>query len=230
MSLQVPPRRIAQPPTVPTAAVAAALGWSLSSGPLAALALGGLGSAWIAMLAYHVGCVATALRLGARLGPRPRSGRLLLCAAGSAVLAALLGGVAAVTLPEGWFPMRHWRAWGLETPGDRWLLTYYVVVNPWVEEWFWRAALLGAHARRQLGTTTSVAFSIGAFTTFHLCVLWIAFGAAAGTGAASSVLGAGVLWTILRLRSGHTWWSAVSHQGADLGLAILYFAFLNSRP
>ncbi len=125
--------------------------------------------------------------------------------------------------------MSTWAGWGLTPPGDAWMLVYYVCVNPVIEEWFWRGAIVGRQLREHFGTRTAVFFGVGAFWGFHVFVLWPAFGFTVGLITSFFVLLAGIAWTLLRLRSGHIWWSGLTHLAANLALAILYFARLRGE-
>jgi membrane protease YdiL (CAAX protease family) len=202
-----------------------AVSWGLVCGPLALLILTTLHSAWVAMLAYHTGCVSLAVRIAA-LGERPRAAWLALVGAGTMVAVAIAGAALVAWVSDSYLQMTRWREWGVAAPGDTALLAYYVLVNPWIEECFWRGGLCGPVVRRQLGTISSPLVSIACFWVFHLFVLCAAFGRLVGTWASVFVLLAAVAWTLARLRTKSVWWSAVSHQGANLALAMVYFTRL----
>ena len=107
-----------------------------------------------------------------------------------------------------------------------WLLTYYVLVNPGVEEWFWRSTLLTATG--PVPKTWRGVFSTVAFVPFHGVVLVAVFGT---NGLAWLLLGISAmsaLWTVIQIRRGSTWFAYVSHMGADAGVALLYARFLSS--
>ena len=207
--------------------VAAAAGWALGCGALVASMLRLPGGAWWAMAAYHVGCVAATAILGSRgsaarvVGARPGAGVLAGVAIASCAVVIVAGAIAAPQID--WSPAaRLWRTWGLEPPRDWLWLLYYASVNPWVEERFWRGALLGDAVRSRLGTRGARILTIAAFLTHHAVVLLPSFGAARGLLLCVPILAAGALWVWLHERSGRLSWCIASHAGADAGLVILY--------
>jgi len=205
----------------------AAILWALATGPVVAVLLQGPGAAWRAMPAYHLGCVLAALAAGGGLGPPPRRrvlrSAIWLVATGAGTFATLL--LAADLLPR---PPDRWSEWGLAPPSDTALLLLYVLANPWIEEWFWRGALLGPAVRRRLGTACARALAVLGFWPLHVAFLVRSFGAASGAVLSLCVLPAACAWVLLRERSGHAWWCAASHQGADLGLVTFYLVFLRA--
>ena len=159
------------------------------------------------------------------MGKRPPAVGLLAAAAASAIAAFAVGAVAhrAGIAPR---PSPLWRTWGLAPPADLVLLTVYLLLNPGLEEWFWRGTLLGEGVRRRLGRAGAWTLSVGAFLPFHLVFLVRSFGVLHGALFAVGVLGLASFWAALCERHGHAWWSAASHLGADLGVVLLYLRFL----
>jgi len=200
--------------------------WVFLAGPVVAGLLLSANSAWGAMLAYHLGCGIAAVGSGAGLGRRPGGRRLAAFGLFSAALTGSALAIAWRALPERAGDV--WQDWGLVPPGDRFLLIWYVGVNPWVEEWFWRGALLGPRVRERLGRAGSRAFAVLGFLPLHVVVLVASFGTGMGTLFAFCVLLGSAGWTALRERTGCVWWSAASHEGADLGIALAYWIWL--RP
>lgn len=199
--------------------------WALASGPVVALLLHGQAAAWVTMLSYQAGCALAATAAGGRLGARPPAPALLAVAVTTTIAVFALGAGArwlgvAPPVPS------LWKSWGLAPPADVGLLGLYALLNPWLEEWFWRGTLLGSAVKRRLRPAGAVALSIGAFMPFHLVFLLRSFGVTLGLLFAGVVLAAASLWAALQERHGHTWWSAASHVGADLGVVLLYLFFL----
>jgi hypothetical protein len=104
------------------------------------------------------------------------------------------------------------------------MLVYYVLVNPGVEEWFWRSTLLTAAG--PIGTGWRRALAVLAFVPFHGVVLAAVFGTAVLPWMLIGIGAAGAIWTGLQIRYGSTWVGGASHLGADAGVALLYFRFL----
>jgi CAAX prenyl protease-like protein len=121
-----------------------------------------------------------------------------------------------------------WGNWGLRRGQDLPLLVWYVLVNPWIEEWFWRGALLGSRVSDHLGPGRARALAMLGFLPYHYAVLALGFGPRVGCVLALGVLLGSACWTAMRLRFGSAWWAAASHQGADLGLALVYW--MRMRP
>ncbi len=199
--------------------------WALASGPVVALLLHGQAAAWVTMLSYQAACALAAAAAGGRLGTRPPAPALLAVAALTTIAVFALGagarwlGVAPPVPPL-------WKSWGLAPPTDVCLLGLYVLLNPWLEEWFWRGTLLGAAVKRPLGRAGAVSLSVVGFIPLHLVFLLPSFGVTRGLLFAGGVLVAASLWAALHERHGHAWWSAASHLGADLGVVLLYLFFL----
>ena len=212
----------------PAGVVVGVLAWILACGPLTAWLLWDTHSAWAAMGVYHAGCLVAGMRF-AEAGRRPRwTGLLIGAIATTSVMVA--AGIPLLTwLQDSRLPMTRWKAWGLGPPGDVGILTYYVVMNPWVEERFWRGAVAGPRFRQVVGSRASFFGSVFAFWLFHVFVLCLAFGFVLGFVTSLFVLVAAWAWTVVRIRTGNVWWCMVTHLGADLGLAILYFTMLRDR-
>ncbi len=203
--------------------------WSVACGPVVAALLSWTHSAWLAMLVYHAMCLGLGGRYGT-LGPRPRLAALWGVGIASIVVVGVATGIVVAWVPETDLPMTAWRTWGLRPPEDTWILLYYVAVNPWAEELFWRGAWFGACSRRGIRTRLRAWVSTVGFALFHVFVLRTAYEDAAVVGTAvSGILLAGVLWIVVRLRTRNVWWCVVSHQGANVALAVVYLLYLRDR-
>jgi membrane protease YdiL (CAAX protease family) len=202
--------------------------WSVFAGPAVWGLLQLPGAAWCAALGYHLGCGVAARGLEARLGPRPPARRLALLGLAAAALVAAAG-LAVCQLIEGAGELvRAWARWGFAPPrADLAFLAYYVVVNPWLEELYWRGALLGG-GRARLGPGAARALATLGFLPHHLVVLGLGFGWDAALGLAVPILAAAAAWVAWCERTGSIWDAAATHAGADLGLAIVYL--MRIRP
>lgn len=208
---------------------ALAIAWAVACGPLVYALLQRPGAAWTSILVYHAGCLAIRRTRDASQDAMPRASKsfrwrpqvFALAACSSAgVLAA--GAAAASIWPALFTPNPAWARWGLAPPADLVWLAYYVTVNPWIEERFWRGALLDRPARAALGPRGALAFSCIAFGGHHAAVLVESFGAPLGALGTLFVLAAGAVWAALRWRTGSIALGVASHWGADLALALVY--------
>jgi hypothetical protein len=206
-----------------------ALVWAALTGPVVALLLEARHAAWAAMLGYHAGCLLAASSLRAGWGPRPGPAVLLAWTVGSA---AIVFGAGSLVVPTMFPPEVLDRAravlteWGMSPTRAPWLLTYYVLVNPGLEEWFWRATLLDATG--PIRAPGRRAISIVAFVPFHAVVLQAVFGSTGLAWMLVGIAGASAFWASVQVRRGTTWPAYASHMGADAGVALLYFRFLGS--
>jgi hypothetical protein len=202
--------------------------WAILAGPAVFGLLRWTGAVWPALLGYHAGCLVAAGRVRPGFGRRPRWGPLAGMTLAS--VAVVLVGFAALRslVPALRAPVGVWTRWGMQRPADLAVLAYYAAANPWIEERFWRGALLSPEMCARLGPGRARGWAILGFVPHHLAVLWPSFGAPLAVGLSISILLAGAFWTELRLRSGHLWWGAASHLGADLGLGLAYVLWLRS--
>ncbi len=201
--------------------------WAFFTGPVVALTLRGPRGALSAMLAYQIGCGLAAWVGGGSLGRRP-PGLARGAAAWLVASAFLVFAASALAQGLGLRPGTPllWERWGLVAPADRVLLAHYMLLNPWVEEWFWRGTILGTTVRRRLGVARARALAVLGSWPLHAVFLLQSFGVVVGGGVSLGVVAAAWAWTLLRERSGHAWWCAASHQGADLGLVLVYLFLL----
>jgi hypothetical protein len=186
------------------------------------------GSAWLAMLAYHLGCGLVSLACGARPLARPRVRGLALSGMLSAVLVFVGCALLATRVAAFREPVDSWVRWGASPPADLALLAWYVAANPWIEEAFWRGAILGPRVRARIGGAGARALALLGFVPLHLAVLLPSFGVPLGLCLGAGILAASAAWTAIAERTGGFWWPAASHQGADLGLALAYWLW--QRP
>jgi membrane protease YdiL (CAAX protease family) len=179
-------------------------------------------SIWPAVIAYHAYCLsasfgwpderdARALRAGSRGGRAVLLMCVLLLAA--ADVAARYGLVTIHMLPDGWREIaaraQPWRVFAI----------YSIAVNGYVEERFWRGALLAR---------TGVRRGAAAFGLLHAAAIGVLAGLPAALAAGAITIVAGLFWGWLRRRSGTLWPCVVTHVAADA--AILRVAWTLLAP
>lgn len=199
------------------------LTWGMACGPLTVQLLRVYESAWVAMLTYHAVTLLVGVRL-ASWGPRPPVPRVLLVGIASLALTVATGFAILPRLGVTRATLLRWNEWGAAPPAGLWLLLYYALVNPWIEELFWRGARVGpVPGRRPTGIP-----GVTVFWLFHVWVLASSFGLAVGALVSLPVWLAGFAWAWMCRRRGGIWWSGASHQGANAGLVLLYLWILQS--
>ena len=180
---------------------AVALLWVLLSAPAVHLLLrsplGGLG----ALCGYELGCVLASRMLGVAWGRVPSTRELLVWAG---VTLALLS-LALLVLPflgealEAGAPAMA--AWGLDGWVGNLALLWYVLANPWIEEAFWRGALLSRRFQNLVGRNLSHGIATIGFVPYHLVVLHAMFGPSAWWLALPILIGSAT-WVGITLWSG----------------------------
>ena len=191
--------------------------------PYAAIAAGlfGLHSAWAALLGFHATLLAILLvarpaipfRLLLRSNsPRLLPGCALLCASSGVLLyysRPLLG------LPETF--STDLAALGLTLSAWPKFIAYFALVNPWLEEYFWRG-YLNSPAE---GLAPVDFFYAG----YHVLVFYDRINLRASLIALAGLLFIGWLWRRLSRESSGLLVSSISHMAADL--SILTAVYLN---
>jgi membrane protease YdiL (CAAX protease family) len=177
-------------------------------------------SIWPAVVAYHAYCLAASfgwpdeeafrpLRAGSRGGRAVLLVCLVLVAAGE--VAARYGLVTIDLLPDGWRELaeraRPWRAFAV----------YSLAMNGYVEERFWRGALLAR---------TGVRRGAAAFGLLHAAAIGALAGLPAALAAGAVTALAGLLWGGLRRRSGTLWPCVITHVAADAAILRVAWALL----
>jgi membrane protease YdiL (CAAX protease family) len=178
-------------------------------------------SIWPAVIAYHAYCLSASFgwpdETAARpLRPGSRGGRavLLIClvllAAGDV---AARYGLLTDMLPDGWRDIaeraKPWQAFAI----------YSLAMNGYVEERFWRGALLAR---------TGVRRGAAAFGLLHAAAIGVLLGLPAALAAFAVTGVAGLFWGWLRRRSGALWPCVVTHVAADA--AVLRVAWTLLAP
>jgi len=211
---------------IPAWRIAVAVTWSLVCGPVVALLLTLRGGAWWAMAGYHVGCVIATRAVDVK---HERPARPVLLAL---VLLASLGvviGAGASANREIWSGGASlWRGWGLAPPGDLVWLAYYALVNPWIEERYWRGALLGDAVTRRIGRRAARTLAVVAFLDHHAVVLVPSFGWRAAGLLCIAIGAAAACWVWMHERTRGLAFCIASHAGADAGLVLLYLLWVRA--
>jgi len=198
-----------------------AVAWAVLAAPVVFLLLQLPAAAWAALLGYECGCFLASRAAGVSWGCVPRLREWCLWAVGTAAVLVLAWW--AVPLFGSLLPQAApvLARWGMQGTSAGVLLAWYVLVNPWVEEVFWRGTLLGGRCERVLGRRVCLLVSIVGFVPFHLVVLRALFGAQ-GVWLSLPVLVGSAAW------AGMTRWrrspfpAAISHQVADVAVVVLF--------
>jgi membrane protease YdiL (CAAX protease family) len=183
-------------------------------------------SIWPAVIAYHAYCLSVSFGWPDERPARPlragsRGGRAVLLIALALLLAgevaARYGLVTIDMLPDGWRGIAErampWPAFAI----------YSLAVNGYVEERFWRGALLDR---------TGVRRGAAAFGLLHAAAMGVLLGlpaalpAALAAGAITGI--AGLFWGWLRRESGTLWPCVITHIAADAAILRVAWTLLAS--
>jgi hypothetical protein len=178
-------------------------------------------SAWVAFFLYHAGIVALSFRDEAwkRLFRGWRAGPALGAAAfglSGGVLLFLLAPAAGVDAARLGPPLAR-----LGLTGGAWLgfVLYHALVNPWLEEAYWRGALGSADRRPALGDAL--------FAGYHVPVLVLFLDRPWVVPSFLLLFTAAWVWRRMASSSGGLLLPALSHVAADTG--IMAVAYLRSQ-
>ena len=214
--------READPDTIhPRAGARWALAWVVLSVPVVVLLLRSPVAGWGAMLGYHVCCLLASQAVGVEWGRRIRLWEM---AAWAAITLILLG-AALQLLPQ--VPGLLERAtpslqrWGLQGGLGVAAFGWYVLVNPWIEEAFWRGSLLGDAFQGLVGRRAAIWIATLGFVPYHSAVIYLMFGADAWWFSIPIALGSAG-WVMLTRWRRSVVPAAVSHQMADLVVVLVY--------
>ena len=179
-------------------------------------------SIWPAVIAYHAYCLSSSFGWPDERNLRPFHGAspggravLLICGVllAAAEVAARSGLVTIHMLPDGWREIaERAQPWSV-------FAIYSIAVNGYVEERFWRGALLAR---------TGVRRGAAAFGLLHGAAIGVLAGLPAALAAGAITAVAGLFWGWLRRRTGTLWPCVVTHVAADA--AILRIAWTLRAP
>ncbi|PZE21032.1 CPBP family intramembrane metalloprotease [Paenibacillus xerothermodurans] len=105
------------------------------------------------------------------------------------------------------------------------LATVLIVINPFLEEIYWRGYML-SKLRRTMGIMNAILITSICYSLYHLFLLVPMFHWPFNVLAVIPVFIAGVFWGWLRHKSDSLLGSIVSHILADVGIMLVYFKFL----
>lgn len=105
------------------------------------------------------------------------------------------------------------------------LLLILVLLNPILEEIYWRGYLYH-RIGQSLGSAKNMLHASFWFTTYHLVVIIPVFSWPLNVVVAIPIFAAGVLWGWIRHRTGSLLIPIISHMVADLGIVIIYMQYV----
>ena len=198
-----------------------ALFWVLASTPAVVLLLQSPGGGWAAMLGYHIGCLCAAKAAGVEWGRRPAPWELMACAGTTLVLLGVASQVLPVIQVVVVRATPSLQLWGMQGWSGTLAFSWYVLINPWIEEAFWRGALLGSRFQRHVGRRRAEWIATLGFVPYHSAVIYLMFGADAWWFSLPVLLGS-ASWVLMTRWRRSVIPAAVSHQMADLMVILLY--------
>ena len=177
-----------------------------------AVGLNLLGNAWLALLGCHIGMLAVLLIARPRIGALPpvgsRGSRIV---AATGALGAASGPLLLVASPSlrlsGDLPI-YLSSIGLTAAAWPEFIFYFVLVNPWLEEFYWRG-YLGSEARGPVLNDFLYAGYHGLVLAGRVAVPWLA-------AILLVMAGAAWLWRQADRGAGGLLPSCISHLAADL--------------
>ncbi|BFT70611.1 lysostaphin resistance A-like protein [Paenibacillus sp. P36] len=105
------------------------------------------------------------------------------------------------------------------------LLLILVLLNPILEEIYWRGYLYH-RIGQSLGSAKNLLHASFWFTSYHLIVIIPVFSWPLNAVAVVPIFAAGVLWGWIRHRTGSILIPIISHMFADLGVVIIYMQYV----
>lgn len=144
-------------------------------------------------------------------------------------LVSLIAVFGAVSLLQGYlFEIDQLKAlleeWNFSGSSVWGLILILLVINPFLEEWYWRDFM---HVRllHILGGTRTVFITSFFYALYHLLSLIPMFALPFNIIAAIPVFAAGLLWGYFRIRFGTMVAALISHVLADLGIMLVYLYY-----
>jgi membrane protease YdiL (CAAX protease family) len=112
--------------------------------------------------------------------------------------------------------------WGFSGSSEVWLILILLIVNPILEEVYWRGYMY-KKVRSQGKAFTAILITAVFYTLYHLLSVFHIFQGWFGVVAVLPVLIAGVLWGGIREKTGSVTGSIISHALSDLGIVCVYW-------
>ncbi|MEK8130391.1 CPBP family intramembrane glutamic endopeptidase [Paenibacillus filicis] len=156
-----------------------------------------------------------------------RSDTLAGAALGLVILAVILGAASSLWMylfdP---FNLRVLLAnWGFSGSGRPLLIVVLIVLNPVLEELYWRGYVL-QELKRKMSSLAAIGVSSLFYTVYHLLLVVPIFKPPFGWLAGLAVFGAGLVWGWMRVRSGSLLGAILCHLLADAGIMIVYGLYI----
>lgn len=115
--------------------------------------------------------------------------------------------------------------WNIDSSMTIYLLIMLIVVNPVIEEFFWRGYIFKSLLMRY-GSWTSICISALGYTSYHLITTGFLFSWTIGIILSVFVFGVGLIWAKWHLKSESIYPSIISHLLADAGIMIIYLKLI----
>ncbi|WP_088007078.1 CPBP family intramembrane glutamic endopeptidase [Indiicoccus explosivorum] len=111
--------------------------------------------------------------------------------------------------------------WGFSGPGEGWLVLVFLLVNPVLEEIYWRGYVYDR--LRPRGKVAAIWITAVFYALYHLLTVNELFTGGFSLLAVLPVLLAGLFWGILREKTGSITPTIIGHGLADLGILFVYW-------
>ena len=116
-------------------------------------------------------------------------------------------------------------AWGFIGPGEIFLVLVLLLLNPVLEEVYWRGYMF-EKLRAKGSAFSAVTVSATFYTLYHVLTVMQLFVVAYALVAVIPVLIAGLFWGYIRERTGSITATIIGHGLADLGIVCVYWFFV----
>jgi membrane protease YdiL (CAAX protease family) len=118
--------------------------------------------------------------------------------------------------------------WGFSGKGLIWLILVLIVINPVLEELYWREYMF-TRLTSTVGTTMSILICAFAYSLYHFLSLVPMFNWPLNVISALPVFLAGIIWGSFRLRFQSIVAPIISHILADAGIMLVYILHLTEK-
>lgn len=115
--------------------------------------------------------------------------------------------------------------WNIDSSMTIYLLVMLIIVNPFIEEFFWRGYILKSLLLRY-GSWTSICISALGYTSYHLITTGFLFSWNIGIILSVFIFGVGLIWAKWHLKSKSIYPAIISHLIADAGIMIIYLQLI----
>jgi len=193
--------------------------------PVAAVHFGirfaGVERLWVTVALYHAICVAVPALHGLSREELKDARRWALASVAIAVaLAAGIWAVGRAFHARGWISPPEARSLLLAVEPWTVFVVYSLAVNPFMEEWYWRAFLL---------PRSGIAMGGALFGLMHFAGFVVVLSPLDAALLSAPAFASGFAWGWMRRASGSLWPCVVTHLGADAGILAL-FQLIRTTP